>query len=344
MFFVDWNFNRRCPSSRRGRPPLQKSLGPFVQLAEVSGGCRGFKERKASNGIHFKGCNWGFFFKTKFNQRRSKEGPFLGCVRRRLRGREELRCANAPGTMGYSRAAGLLLAAFAPSAAVGLGLCEGADQTVPACDPNGCFKKVQNPECVAAEGTAEEEKESVTAACTVHLWEHLGWLGDSCKADAKCELPSCSPPSAFRCAARAELTERCVFGQMPVQGGHPSRSADLPARVRTTICIPGSVRRGALGDTFDTIAVLFAARSTWLVQMGSTTHSRCAAMPRTSVRPLIASTQSFSGTQGEAAAGYACPLVRCCYPLVVPPARRFKRCRLLHRLDISSAQLMSGAC
>ena len=99
--------------------------------------------------------------------------------------------------MGYSRAAGLLLAAFAPSAAVGLGLCEGADQTVPACDPNGCFKKVQNPECVAAEGTAEEEKESVTAACTVHLWEHLGWLGDSCKADAKCELPSCSPAALF---------------------------------------------------------------------------------------------------------------------------------------------------
>ena len=32
---------------------------------------------------------------------------------------------------------------------------------MPACDPKGCFKEVQNPECVAAEGTAEEEKESV---------------------------------------------------------------------------------------------------------------------------------------------------------------------------------------
>ena len=99
--------------------------------------------------------------------------------------------------MGYSRAAGLLLAAVAPSAAVGLGLCEGADSAVPACDPDGCFKKVQNPECVAAEGTAEEQKESVTAACTVHLWEHLGWMGESCTADAKCELPSCPPPALF---------------------------------------------------------------------------------------------------------------------------------------------------
>ena len=103
--------------------------------------------------------------------------------------------------MGYSRAAGLLLAAVAPSAAVGLGLCDpdvpGWDPDVPACAPNGCFKKVQNPECVAAEGTAEEQKESVTAACTVHLWEPAGWEGATCTADAKCELPSCPPPALF---------------------------------------------------------------------------------------------------------------------------------------------------